>query len=81
MNKQPTQKQVRQLALMFLYLPRYEKTRLAHNMQLIEDEDGQKNEVEQTQAYFKRANDRGLLKDLWDEIAAIKGLTGKNPFA
>jgi len=70
----------RRLAFMFLGLPYHIKLKIAFEMGLIEDKDQELEEIEKTQAYFKRANERGLLNELWDHVAKVLNLTTTNPF-
>ncbi|HEX8515185.1 MAG TPA: metallophosphoesterase [Bacteroidia bacterium] len=58
----------RKLLYMFASLPYHKKLRVAVNLELIRDEDSDKNEVQKTQAYFSRAEEYGLLHELWNQV-------------
>lgn len=70
----------RRLAFMFLGLPYHIKLKIALELNLIDDSDQDLNEVEKTQAYFKRATERDLLKELWDVVSKASNSTQINPF-
>lgn len=70
----------RRLAFMFLGLPYHVKLKIALDVGLIDDKDQDFDEIEKTQAYFKRASERNLLKELWSHVAQATNLTTTNPF-
>ena len=71
----------RRLALMFLQLPSHIKAKIAFDLKLMEDYDSDQPEIEKTRAYFRRAVESGLLKDLWDKVAGQRDVTEMhNPF-
>ncbi|WP_184547204.1 metallophosphoesterase [Mucilaginibacter sp. FT3.2] len=70
----------RRLAFLFLGLPYHLKLKIAFDLGLIDDMDKDLNEIEKTQAYFKRASERSLLKELWEQVAQIINLKTTNPF-
>jgi calcineurin-like phosphoesterase family protein len=70
----------RRLAFMFLGLPYHLKLKIALELGLIYDKDQDLNEIEKTQAYFKRATEKGLLNQLWDKVALAINLSTPNPF-
>ena len=71
---------IRRLAYMFLSLPYHSKVSIAVNLELIENSDKDLDELEKTQNYFKRASARGILYELWDEVAKIREHKLTNPF-
>jgi predicted MPP superfamily phosphohydrolase len=71
----------RKLAFMFLGLPYHFKLQIALDLNLIDDQDQNLNEIEKTQAYFKRAAEQLLLKELWDKVDHFLNLSITNPFS
>src|SRR5205085_7063284 len=59
---------IRTLAYMFLSLPYHSKVTIAVNLNLIDDSDKDLSDVQKSQIYFKRAQEKSLLSQLWDEV-------------
>nr|WP_294928979.1 metallophosphoesterase [uncultured Flavobacterium sp.] len=70
----------RKLAFMFLGLPYHVKLNIAVKLSLIEDSDRDLEEIRKAQNYFKRATERNLLGELWDEVVLILNSPLPNPF-
>ncbi len=72
---------VRKLAYLFLSLPYHKKLKVAMDLDLIEDSDKDLNEIQKSQAYFKRAHEKNLLAKLWQLTSVASGQEGiENPF-
>lgn len=71
----------RKLAFLYLGLPYHIRLGIAAELGLIEDSDKNISEVQKAQMYFKRANERNLLHELWDRVAKFSNVNTSNPFA
>lgn len=70
----------RKLAYLFLSLTYHTKLKIAVKFGLIEDSDSDLEEIKKTQLYFKRAEEKGILSELWDEVMLHSLTKITNPF-
>lgn len=70
----------RKLAFMFLSLPYHTKLVIAVKLELIDDSDSDLEEIKKTQNYFRRAIEKGKLRQLWDEVVKESNTNLTNPF-
>jgi predicted phosphodiesterase len=71
---------VKILAYRFMSLPYHVRLQIATNLKLQEDSDEDISDLEKTKAYFKRARERNIFKNLWLQINEQKGEKLQNPF-
>src|SRR5439155_18523841 len=64
----------RKLTYRFMSLPYQRRIEVAQELKLIENEDGDLNDSQRYAAYFRRANERGLLPKLWEAVERAHGV-------
>ena len=70
----------RKLFYMFVSLPYHVKLQIAVSLKLVEDSDENLSVVKKTEQYFKRAIDKKLLHQLWNQVTNASGEKLTNPF-
>jgi len=72
----------RRLTYQFMCLPYHVRLEVAQKLSLIQDEDGDIEERQRNEVYFRRAKERRLLERLWEEVERKHGErpSGENPF-
>lgn len=73
----------RRLTHRFLTLPYHERIEIAQKLHLLQDEDNGVQDAELFKRFFRRAKERELLEQLWDEVERHHhdGRQAENPFA